>query len=224
MKKVLVIAAHPDDEVLGCGATIAKMAKKGHEIYTLILGEGKTARSEYKPEDLEVLDREIKEANEILGVKEIFVEKFPDNRFDSVDILDIIKKIEEYKFKIMPDIVFTHHFGDINIDHQVTYKALLTATRPIKSEIISEIYSFEIPSSTEWGSFSRNDGFIPNIFEDVTETIDLKVKAMACYKSELRDYPHPRSLEHIKNMARVNGAKVGFEYCENFTLIRSLRV
>ena len=110
----------------------------------------------------------------------------------------------------------------MNIDHQITHKAVLTATRPMEDECVKTIYSMEVPSSTEWNSFSRETAFIPNIFFDVTETIDAKVNAMACYKSELREYPHPRSLQFIKELAKTNGIKVGLEYSENFMLIRGI--
>lgn len=133
-----------------------------------------------------------------------------------------MQKIEEIKSKIKPEIIFTHHFGDMNVDHQIVHRAVLTATRPMQDECVREIYSFEVPSSTEWNSFERNNVFVPNVFVDVTKTIDLKVEAMACYKSELRDYPHPRSLRHIKELAVVNGTKVGLPYSENFCLVRSV--
>lgn len=224
-KKILIIAAHPDDEVLGCGGTVSKLIKSGVEAYTLILGEGKTSRvnAENLSEDLESLKTEAQKANQILGVKDIILESFPDNKFDSVPLLDIVQKIDIIKNKIKPDIIFTHHFGDMNIDHQITHKAVLTATRPMNDETVKDIYSFEIPSSTEWNSFSRETAFIPNVFFDISDTIDKKIAAMSEYRSELREYPHPRSLQHIKELARVNGTKVGIEYAENFMLIRSIR-
>jgi len=227
IKKILIIAAHPDDEILGCGGTAAKLAQSGNEIYILILGEGKTSRGigkESFEKEIEELNIEIKNANQIIGIKEIFTTNFPDNRFDEIPLLDIVKKIEKIKDKIQPEIIFTHHYGDMNVDHQQTHKAVLTATRPMKEECVKEIYAFEVPSSTEWNGFSKETAFIPNVFVDITETIDLKIKAMAEYKSELREYPHPRSLQHIKELAKVNGTKVGLEYSENFMLIRQIKV
>lgn len=225
-KNVLIVAAHPDDEVLGCGGTIAKLVKQKHNVYTLILGEGKTSRiaNDFSiKEELSILNQEIIQANKILGITKVYTRNFPDNKFDTVALLDIVKEIEEIKEEVNPEIIYTHHFGDMNIDHQVTLKAVLTATRPMKNECVKEIYSFEIPSSTEWGSFSAGSMFIPNIFQDISDTIDIKVKAMGQYKSELREYPHPRSLQHIKELARVNGTKVGLSYSENFVLLRQLR-
>jgi len=227
-KKILVIAAHPDDEVLGCGATIAGLTGQGHEVYTLILGEGKTSRASSTKADLakdiKGLKKEAERANGIMGVKKVFWASFPDNRFDSADLLDIVKEIENVKNRIKPEMIFTHHSGDLNIDHQLTFKAVLTSARPVIGETVKEIYSFEVPSSTEWNSYSKETAFVPTVFSDVTDTIDIKIRAMAEYKSELRDYPHPRSLRHIKELAKVNGTKVGLEYCENFVLIRSVRV
>ncbi len=228
-KKILIIAAHPDDEVLGCGGTIAKLVKNGYEAYTLILGEGKTSRVLSRKgtslaEELKGLKKEAEKANSIIGVKQVFCSDFPDNRFDSTDLLDIVKHIEKVKNKIRPEIIFTHHAGDLNIDHQITFKAVLTATRPIREETVKDIYSFEVPSSTEWNSYSKETVFVPNVFSNISETIDIKIKAMKEYKSEVKAYPHPRSLQHIKELARVNGTKVGLSYSENFALVRATGV
>ncbi len=227
MKTILVVVAHPDDEILACGATIAHLSDAGYACYTLILGEGKTSRLETRKKELVAselyeLSNEIKEANAIIGVKEVFTCDFPDNRFDSVDLLDIVKEIEKIKQLIKPEIIFTHHSGDMNIDHQITHKAVLTATRPMSGECVKKIYSCEVPSATEWNSYTHETIFIPNVFVDVSKTIDLKIEAMKQYTSELREYPHPRSLEYIKKLAEINGAKVGLAYSENFKLIRSV--
>ena len=222
-KSVLIVAAHPDDEVLGCGATAAKLIREGNRVVTLILGEGKTSRlGDIIPAELEALVKEAEQANGVLGISEVHFAAFPDNRFDSVDLLDIVQHIEQVIAEVKPEIVFTHHGGDMNIDHQITYQAVLTATRPLPGEGVRKIYTFEIPSSTEWNAFDKEQLFIPNTFIDVSETIDQKVEAMACYVSELREYPHPRSLQHIRELARVNGTKVGLACSENFRLVRSI--
>ena len=219
-KKILIVCAHPDDEILGCGATCSKLVKEGHEVYTLILGEGKTSRDD--GQSIDELKNESIEANKVIGVKEVFSASFPDNRFDSVALLDIVKHIEKLLLSIQPDTIFTHHSGDLNIDHQITHKAVVTATRPMVGQCVKEIYTFEIASSTEWNSYSRKNLFVPNTFVDVSSTIDTKVNAMAAYKSELCEYPHPRSLQFIKEMASYNGVRVGLQYSENFQLIRSV--
>lgn len=224
-KKILIVAAHPDDEVLGCFGTVSKLIKEGYEAYTLILGEGKTSRLdtrkiEENKEQLEILNDEIKKANDIIGIKKCFVYDFPDNRFDSVDLLDIIKVISKIKEEIKPDIIFTHYENDLNIDHKITYQAVITATRPIENESVKEIYSFEILSSTEW---QYPISFNPDVFFDIQDTIELKLNAMQCYKSELCLYPHPRSVEGIELNAKYNGMRVGKNYVEAFKSVRVIK-
>lgn len=221
-KKILIVAAHPDDEVLGCFAIVAKLIQDGYEAYTLILSSGKTSRGKVDEKELHLIQEEMKQANGLIGIKEVFCMNFPDNAFDSVPLIEIVKEIEKIKVKIKPEIIFTHHLGDMNIDHQITHQAVLTATRPMVGECVKTVYSMEIPSSTEWNSFSSQTTFVPNIFFEVEKTIDLKMNAMAKYKSELREYPHPRSLKHLKELAKVNGTKVGLNFSENFMLIRSI--
>ena len=222
--KILVIAAHPDDEVLGCGGTIARLSQDC-DIYTLILGEGITSRDisdEEKKEESNELKKQLNEANKILGAKKVFFEDFPDNRFDTVPLLDIIKSIEKVIQKIKPDEVFTHHYRDLNIDHQITHKAVLTAVRPIGDYTVKKILSFEVLSSTEWNYQNQNNVFTPNTYIDISETLNKKLEAMEWYKTEIRDYPHPRSLDGIKILAKKRGLEVGLKYAEAFNLIRSV--
>ncbi len=209
--------------MLGCFATVAQMIKDGDEAYTLILSKGKQSRGATSSDEIALLSDEMTQANNLIGIKKVFQFNFPDNMFDSIPMLDIVQVIEKIKYDIKPNIIFTHHFGDINIDHQIVYKAVLTATRPIKDEPVKTIYTMEIPSSTEWNAFTKDTAFIPNVFFDITNTIDLKVDAMAIYDSELREYPHPRSLKYLKELAHINGVKVGVRYTENFYLVRSIR-
>ena len=222
-KNLLVVAAHPDDEVLGCFATVAKMIKDGWTAYVLILSGGKTSRGNVDQAELDCLVREMKAANALIGVKKVFQADFPDNAFDSVPLLDIVKEIERVKEVTRPMVVITHHVGDMNIDHQLTHRAVLTATRPMLDECVQMVLSMEIPSSTEWNSFDQNSIFIPNVFVDVSSTIDFKIAAMGKYRSELRKYPHPRSLRYIKELASINGKRVGLKYSENFHLVRALK-
>jgi len=222
---ILIIAAHPDDEVLGCGGTIARLNKEGYKISTLILGEGISSRDDVRDvkkreKDILELKEEAKRANAILGVKEVFFHDFPDNRFDTVPFLDIVKVIEKIKNNIKPEIIFTHYEKDLNIDHQITYKAVITATRPIKGETVKEMYSFELPSSTEW---NYPLSFFPNVFYDISGTIDVKLRALEEYKTELREYPHPRSLEGVELIAKNWGMKVGLNYAEAFTIVRIIK-
>jgi LmbE family N-acetylglucosaminyl deacetylase len=222
---VLVVAAHPDDEVLGCGGTMARLAREGNDVYTLILGEGITSREEERDpakreNEIAELRKQAENANKILGVKKVYTFDFPDNRFDIVPLLDIIKTIEEIKDGFKPDIVFTHHIGDLNIDHQITFKAVMAACRPIINESVKEIYSFEIPSSTEWNAPSSLTYFMPDFFVDVNKSIETKNNALKEYKTELRDFPHPRSLKAVELNAKLWGVKMGFEAAEAFKTIR----
>ena len=228
MKKILVVAAHPDDEVLGCGGTMARLAMEGNDVYTLILGEGITSRDKKRDrikrkKDLRELKGHIIKANKLLGVKKTYTFDFPDNRFDTVALLDIIKTIEEVKGDVSPDIMFTHHHGDLNVDHNITFKAALTACRPIKGESVKEVYSFEIPSSTEWNAPSSITYFMPDYFVDVSKSIEAKINALKEYKSELRDFPHPRSLEAVELNAKQWAVKVGLEVAEAFKTIRLVK-
>lgn len=222
--RILVIAAHPDDEVLGCGGTIAKHAAEEADVYTIILGEGVTSRfpkreEGLKSKELKELKSYINKAAKILGVKKTFTFGFPDNRFDTVALLDIVKVIEKVKNEVKPEIVYTHHWGDLNIDHRITYDTVLSACRPIKGETVQKIYSFEIPSSTEW---NYPNTFSPNVYVDISETINKKIEAMKAYKSEIRKWPHPRSIEAIRVLACKRGYEVGLEKAEGFKLVRSI--
>ena len=154
-----------------------------------------------------------------MGVRETFIHNFPDNRFDIVALLDIVKVIEKVKREIKPGVVYTHHRGDLNIDHRITYEAVLTACRPIKGETVKEIYNFEVPSSTEW-NFPNT--FSPNVYIDISGAIDKKVKAMKAYKGEIREWPHPRSAEAIKILVRKRGCEVGLDIAEAFELVRKI--
>ena len=226
-RKVLVVAAHPDDEVLGCGGTIAKHARQKDEVFCLILGEGVTSRYSQQGKAVEKELRELKseaeQAAKILGIKKVFFRDFPDNRFDTVPPLTIVKAIEEIKEEVKPDIIYTHHQGDLNIDHQLTFRAVLTACRPLQGETVKEIYSFEVPSSTEWSSPDAQDYFMPNVFVDTSETFDKKIEALKAYRGEIRGYPHPRSPEALRAIAMRWGSTVRCEAAEAFELIRAIR-
>ncbi len=224
----LIVAAHPDDEVLGCGASIAKWSKEGHSVHILIMAEGATSRDHQrdiisKKNELSHLRKCAKKSSTILGAKSINFLKFPDNRMDSIELLDIIKSIEYYIKKFNPEIVVTHHLGDLNIDHNLTHKALLTACRPEPGSNIKKILSFEVLSSTDWQSASSGMPFIPNYFENVKDFFDKKVEALEVYSSEMRDWPHSRSIKAVTNLASLRGSSVGVELAEAFILLRSIK-
>lgn len=226
-RSVLVVAAHPDDEVLGCGGTIARLAKEGHEVYISVLGEGATSRYDERNEAVNRLVEELHarshEVARYLSAKDVFLFSLPDNRFDTTPLLDIVKMVENLVDKLRPDVIYTHHAGDLNIDHQVVHRAVLTATRPLNNCPVKEIYAFEVPSSTEWAFEQLGPMFRPNVFLDITETLEVKVQAMQLYASEARPFPHPRSPEALRAIARRWGSVVGLEAAEAFQLIRSIR-
>lgn len=226
MSKVMAIVAHPDDEILGLGGTLVKHNKNNDELYCLILGEGVTSRKDLdenkKKRKLKDLKKQTRKAGQFIGFKDIFFSDFPDNRFDELSLLNIIQEVENYVDEIKPEIIYTHYYDDLNIDHQKTFEAVITATRPFGNYNTKEIYCFETPSSTEWHFKNEGKTFEPNYFVDITEYIDDKVKALKCYKNEIRDFPHPRSPEAIRTIAKRWGSVVGSEYVEAFKLIRKV--
>lgn len=224
-KKILVVAAHPDDEVLGCGGTIARHAKEGAQVYALILGEGITSRFEKRESGLgsnklKALKNFVAAAAKILKIKKAYTFDLPDNRFDSWELLDIIKLIEKVKDEVRPDAIYTHHRADLNIDHRITFEAVLTACRPLAGETVKKILSFEVPSSTEW---SYPCSFQPNMYVDISGTIKTKIAAMKAYKSEIRKWPHPRSEEAIMTLAKKRGCEAGLDLAESFELVRLIK-
>ncbi len=220
-KKILVVAAHPDDELLGAGGTLIKHTISGDDVYCLILGEGVMSRKNSNKQDLKKLHNQTLASGEIIGFKEIFFSYFPDNSFDTVSLLSITKDVEKYLEKIKPDIIYTHHENDLNIDHRLTFQAVVTASRPCNKNCPREIYTFETLSSTEWQN-KNNNKFSPNNYVDIKDTFNKKIEAIKKYSSELREYPHSRSLEGIKILAQFRGLEVGLFYAEAFCLIRRI--
>lgn len=225
MKKILVIAAHPDDEILGCGGTIRRLILEGNEAYSLILSDGTTSRHDSITSEVsEEINTRLKnsfKASKIIGYKETFFLKFPDNSFDKESLLSIVKAIENYIALIEPSTIFTHYYGDLNIDHQKTFEAVQTASRPMLDCPIKELYCFETFSSTEW-NFTVTSKFSPNYFVNIENTLKDKLAAMECYQSELKQYPHPRSLEGLTVNAKRWGTVIGCNYAEAFQLIRKI--
>ena len=227
MKTALVIAAHPDDEVLGCGATIARLSHEGWKVHVLIVAEGATSRAEKRDieansEELSVLAKCAEEANKILGTASFKLLSLPDNRMDSIDLLDIVKIVEEYILKYKPSLIFTHHAGDVNIDHKILHDAVIAACRPQPNHSVKKLLFFEVPSSTEWRPASSGIYFTPNYFYDVSEYISKKMAALSAYQPEIRNFPHPRSVDAVNHLARWRGASVGCEAAEAFMLGRCI--
>jgi len=224
---ILVIAAHPDDEILGCGGTMARLAREGHEVRIAILAEGISSRYSHREDadqrQLEHLHGRAQLAAEAVGAKELVLCRLPDNRMDTVPLLDIVKIVEELVVRFRPQVVYTHHPGDLNIDHGVVHRAVLTATRPVVGQCVSEIYAFEVPSSTEWAFQRLEPLFRPSVFVDITETLETKIRALSYYDTETRKFPHPRSAEALRAIATRWGSVVGLPAVEAFELIRSVR-
>ena len=226
-ESVLVVAAHPDDEVLGCGGTMARLANEGHEVRIAILAEGMTSRYQQREQanqkQLSHLHSNAQQAADKVRAKELVLCKLPDNRLDTVPLLEVVKVVEDLIEKFSPVVIYTHHPGDLNVDHGVVHRAVLTATRPIPGQRVREIYAFEVPSSTEWAFQRLEPSFRPSVFVDISATLETKVSALACYDTETRKFPHPRSPEAVRAIAMRWGSVAGFQAAEAFELIRSLR-
>lgn len=218
-ERVLCVVAHPDDETLLAGATLAKHAKAGDAVSVLVLADGVMARSGggINPGLIKERHGMLRKACGILGTEDVWIRAYPDNQMDRGPLLQVVKDIEVHVERFKPTIVYTHWHGDLNVDHQVVSRAVLTACRPRPGGTVKRILMGECPSSTEWGA-----GFTPNWFEDVRETIDAKLTAMEAYPSELRDYPHPRSIEAIRSLAQWRGASAGVPMAEAFILARQI--
>ncbi len=226
--KILVVAAHPDDEVLGCGGTIERLSREGHEIAIAILGEGVTSRYDQRekadPALIKALHGKAGEVARLLGAKQLLLHSLPDNRFDTLPLLEVVKVVEDLVTGIKPEVIYTHHGGDLNMDHVITHRAVLTATRPIKGHPVREVYAFEIASSTEWAFQRFEPAFQPNVFVDISGTgVEVKQRAMTMYETEARAFPHPRSPEALAAIARRWGSVVGCEAAEAFELVRFIR-
>lgn len=226
-RTVLVVAAHPDDEILGCGATIAKHGSQGDSVHIVILAEGVTSRDarrdrEVRTAELSEIGRAAHNAKQIIGASSLTLHDFSDNRMDSVDRLDIIKTVERHIEKIRPSLVYTHHAGDLNIDHRITHESVVTACRPVPSQCVSTLLFFEVPSSTEWHVPGAAPAFLPNWYSDITSTLDRKIQALGAYSMEMHKWPHPRSIEAVTHLARWRGASVGVDAAEAFVAGRNL--
>jgi N-acetylglucosamine malate deacetylase 1 len=226
-RRILVVAAHPDDEVLGCGGTVARWACEGHVVNMVILADGEGARAENEDQtiDLGIIEQRIaiaREACNILGCESVDVLNMKDNRLDGMELLDIVKAIEIFIKKYEPHTVLTHHAGDVNIDHRIVHDAVIAACRPEPGHLVKELLFFEVPSSTEWRPPSSSQYFMPNYFVDISQVLETKLDALRAYKNELRTFPHPRSLKAVEYLARWRGATVGVEAAESFIVGRKI--
>lgn len=222
---ILIVAAHPDDEVLGCGGTLAKLAAEGAEVNIAFLADGVGARVPELALAAEGLQRRRGAAllaMRILGASSVDFGDLPDNRLDTVPLLDITRRVEELIDRYRPATVFTHHAGDLNIDHRRVHQAVTTACRPQRGHPVRTLLCFEVPSSTEWQPPGSGVPFAPTWFVDIGATLEKKLTALDAYADELRDWPHPRSRQGIESLARWRGATIGCEAAEAFMLARNL--
>lgn len=225
MRSVLILAAHPDDEVLGCGGTMAKLADLGTAIHVAFMADGVFSRAgsvEEQPVELLARRSAAEKACGILGARSVNFGDFPDNRMDTVAMLDIAKAVEKLIAEFQPDTVFTHHSGDLNIDHRRIHEAVATACRPQCGHPVKTLLCFEVPSSTEWQLPGSAPDFAPNWFVDISGTLNRKLAALDAYAGELRAWPHPRSRQGVEHLARWRGATVGADAAEAFVLGRQL--
>lgn len=214
-RRVLAIAAHPDDELLGCGGTIALHTRAGHEVTSVIVCEGESLR--YGEQGVGQANH-IKQAADALGVKDVRTLGFPDQKLDTFTLTDIITPIEKVVEDVQPSVVYCQYGGDINRDHELLFKALLVATRPTV-ESVESVYAFDTASSTEW-AYPRT--FVPDLWVDIGSTLEQKLEAMACYESEMRDYPHPRSLQALRHRAHSWGNQCCLDAAEPFMTVRRI--
>ena len=238
-KNVMVVGAHADDEALGCGGTIARHVADGDKVHIVIMAEGGTDVRKIEKERRPRTQREIylesqspfnsppwtnaHKAASIMGVHSIAVHDYPDSRFDAVDILDLIHTLEKEIDSFRPQIVYTHHSGDLNTDHQRTHEAVVVACRPKQGNPVKSLYFYECPSSTEWNTPGSRAPFLPTRFVDITKYADKKEEVlMNAYGREMRDVNHPRSISGVYALAAWRGSSCGVEQAEAFMVGRQI--
>ena len=221
-KNILIVVAHPDDETISMAGTIRKHVNDGHSVKIISMTDGVSARLKSKAKDAVNRRKSAEKASKILGFSWEALHNFNDNAMDSYPLIEIIKCIEKIKKKLQPDLVYTHSGADLNIDHRIVSNAVLTAFRPEPNEKCKEIRLFEVPSATDYGHPSLTKTFFPNLFISIEKTWKDKEEALKAYRTEMRAFPHSRSIDGIKNLAKVRGNQVGYSYAEAFEVIRKL--
>ena len=222
MKTVLVVAAHADDEALGCGGTIARHVEEGDAVHLVLMADGVNSRRETSETDFARRIEASKRAQSILGISSSQSLELPDNQMDSAPLLEIVQKLEPILEEIQPSVVYTHHYGDLNIDHRLTHVAVMTVCRPVPGSSVREIYGFEVLSSTEWAT-QQGSPFLPNYFVDITQQLQTKLYALEAYAEEMRKTPHSRSMAHVEVLAHHRGYGVGVDAAEAFEVYKIIR-
>jgi LmbE family N-acetylglucosaminyl deacetylase len=220
-KKVLVISAHPDDEILGLGGTLRRHAQDGAEVHTFIACEGAGMRYD-EAHHARVVEQANRAAG-ILGVARVHFGELPDQRLDTLPLVEVAAKVEALVDSLRPDTVYTHFQGDVNHDHGVLFRAVQVATRPYAAPWVRDVLAYETASSTEWGAPTVQGHFVPEVFVDISQTLEAKIEAFLCYEKEVREAPHPRSPESLRARARTFGSYVGLDAAEPFQVVRSIR-
>ncbi len=221
-KKVLLIVAHSDDESFGCGGLIKKLSLNKNIINIVSFTNGVGSRSEKNIDEIHKRRKSSIKASKILGFKWLAQYDYPDNQLDKISLLELIKIIEKHKNQFQPHIVLTHNFSDLNIDHRRIAEATLTAFRPEPKEKLEQLITFEVPSATDFRVLKNKKNFLPNYFVNIEKFLKFKIKAIQCYKQELKKYPHSRSIKGIKNLNRLRGNQSGLNYAEAFEIVRKI--
>lgn len=219
---ILIIAAHPDDEVLGCGGTLARFTARGAQVHVAFMADGVFSRKSSTPTQLKKRKIAAEKARKILGYQKCHFLDFPDNQMDQVPLLLIVQKLEALIKKYQPETIFTHFHGDLNVDHRITQTAVMTACRPLPGCSVKKIYGFEIPSSTEWATPGESP-FCPTFFVNITPFLQRKLKALQAYSVEMREPPHARSLCNVEFLARNRGHSMGIQAAEAFVVYRHIQ-
>jgi LmbE family N-acetylglucosaminyl deacetylase len=219
---VLIVAAHTDDEALGCGGTITRHVAEGDTVNIIYMADGVTSREKCEETSFESRNAAAENAQAILGINKVYYLGLPDNRMDSLPFLDVVRPLEKIILQLKPEIVYTHHFGDLNVDHRITHQAVMTACRPLPDSCVREIYAFEVVSSTDWASPGLLP-FDPNCYIDISLYLDVKMKALNAYALEMRPFPHARSTKAIEALACLRGSQVGLEAAEAFIILRQIK-
>jgi LmbE family N-acetylglucosaminyl deacetylase len=223
---VLCVATHPDDEVIGVGGTLRRHSENGDEVRVVILSNAEPARHEkITPEveaKMEMRKESTRKACDHLGVDSVEFYDYPDNSFDTVPLLDIVKTVEEEILSFDPDIIYTHHYGDLNISHELTSRAVITATRPLPESNIKRVYAYETLSNSEWSAPRNMKSFQPTFFIDIGDQLASKMEAVRAHEMELREHPHPRNVKDVHRNAKLWGAKSGVQAAEPFELLRGV--
>jgi len=220
-RRVLVVSAHPDDEVLGVGGTVARHVAEGDSVTVVIVADGATSRYEAGSES--GLEAQAAAARQALGVEDLRFLRFPDQRLDREALLEVTQRLESVFNDVRPEVVYVHHWGDLNRDHRIVFEATMVAARPVGAAAPEDVYAYETPSSSEWAAPEPSATFVPTHFVDITATLEAKLRAMAAYATELREPPHPRSLESLRTRSAYWGQLVGLSHAEPFQVVRQIR-